>query len=143
MIGTAAFLGMPLLPWHVLQTSNLAPRIASASAAFPGVGSAGTSMACSTAFAGAASAARTTRIPKAVGKPLLIMFTLPLFYWSACGPVTRPTRWNHLKHAAVGFEAQDGAGFRGLSIRSARSFGPPLGRRQQSGHGSRLASSWR
>src|SRR5438128_1017294 len=40
MTGVAVFLGTPSAPWHVLQTSNLAPRMAAASAAFPGVGTA-------------------------------------------------------------------------------------------------------
>src|SRR6266853_4681826 len=78
MIGVAVFLGTPSAPWHVLQTSNLAPRMAAASAAFPGEATAGTSC-TSAAFAGAASAARTTRTAKTVGKRLLVMFALPLF----------------------------------------------------------------
>src|SRR5260221_10425875 len=39
MTGVAVFMVTPSAPWHVLQTSNLAPRMAAASAAFPGVGS--------------------------------------------------------------------------------------------------------
>src|ERR1700680_1969199 len=65
MIGMVAFLGTPLSPWHALQTSNLAPN--SACEAELGMASA--------AFAGAASAARTTRTPETVGKRLLIMFS--------------------------------------------------------------------
>src|ERR1700722_17270172 len=75
MIGVPAFLGTPSAPWHVLQTSNLAPRMTSASAVFPGEGSAGLSGMCpavpSAAIAGAASTARTA---KTVGRRLLIMF---------------------------------------------------------------------
>src|ERR1700730_2479609 len=110
MTGVAVFLGTPSAPWHVLQTSNLAPRMAAASAAFPGVGTKGSSTACSTEFAGAPSAARATRTPKTVGKQLPIMFILPIFECPH-GSVKRPTFQRHLKDAAVGPVAQDGAGF--------------------------------
>ena len=60
MIGTFAFFGAPFAPWHVLQTSNFALRMFFASAAFPGVGTAGISGALSLALAGAASATPVT-----------------------------------------------------------------------------------
>src|SRR5215470_2261421 len=101
MIGVAAFLGTPSAPWHVLQTSNLAPRKASASAAFPGVATAGFSTACSTAFAGTARAIRT---PNTVAKRSMIMFTLPLF---ECPRFQRHPGTSS-KHAAVEIVAQDG-----------------------------------
>src|SRR5271156_769821 len=96
MIGVAALWGTPFPPWHVLQTSNLAPRKASASGAFPGVGNAATS---STAFAGMARTARATRTPKRVGRRLLIMSALPLFECRV--RVLRYGAIKPLKHAAV------------------------------------------
>src|ERR1700690_4238391 len=97
MTGVALFLGTPSAPWHVLQTSNLAPRMTCASAAFPGEATAGISGKCpgSAARAGAASAAAATRTAKTVGKWLLVMFHAALVRL-ARGPVTRPTRWNCL-----------------------------------------------
>src|SRR5262245_45104814 len=86
MTGVTIVLGTPSVPWHVPHTRSLAPRMASASAVFPRVATGGLSGVCpagfaafSSAFAGAASAARTTRTPKTVGKRLLLMITLPLF----------------------------------------------------------------
>src|SRR6516164_4889206 len=89
MIGVGAeLLGTPSLPWHVLQTSNLAPRMTWASAAFPGVGSAGFSMACS----GAAGAASTTRAPKTVGLCLILMASASCAISAACflRPINSP-----------------------------------------------------
>src|SRR3954466_3003815 len=118
MTGVTALLGAPLSPWQVLQTRSLAPRIASASAVFPTVATAGTSGMCpagcaafSSAFAGMASAATTARAPETVEKRLLVMFTPPLFEGTQCSRVrsrvTLPTRHSHLKHAAVRLVAQD------------------------------------
>src|SRR5437763_9779135 len=107
MIGVAAFWGTPFAPWHVLQTSNLAPRMASASAAIPGVATAGTSTTCSAAFDGAANAARTTRTAKTVGTRLLFMFALPLFECPRSRDAT--TAPEPPKHAAVRLVTQAAA----------------------------------
>src|SRR3954471_4978944 len=82
MIGVTPLRGTPLPPWHVLQTSSLAPRMASASAVFPGEATGGTSGICAGAAiaplkAAVASAARTTRTPNTVGKRLLIILRCP------------------------------------------------------------------
>ena len=81
MIGVPTVLGAPSAPWHVLQTSNLAPRKACASAAFPGEATAAISGICSGAALSAAraGAARTTRTAKTVGKSRLIVSRCPLF----------------------------------------------------------------